>query len=151
MLFCTCYILFRFAFQRPPEATGSASPRALGEEAGAQAFEGRAALECLGCLGSTLIHIIMTSFQVFQNKKKQPSDQSNTTSIPSGRWKLLFMLYVAVFTCEKVDLFRRTLIVVMDVVFLRGGLQKQEVHCINGHPHMVDGIEAVGVKSLDMS
>ena len=61
------------------------------------------------------------------------------------------MLYVAVFTCEKVDLFRRTLIVVMDVVFLRGGLQKQEVHCINGHPHMVDGIEAVGVKSLDMS
>ena len=84
-------------------------------------------------------------------QKKQPSDQSNTTSIPSGRWKLLFMLYVAVFTCEKVDLFRRTLIVVMDVVFLRGGLQKQEVHCINGHPHMVDGIEAVGVKSLDMS
>jgi hypothetical protein len=59
------------------------------------------------------------------------------------------LLYLHAKKC--VDLFRRTLIVVMDVVFLRGGLQKQEVHCINDHPHMVDGIEAVGVKSLDMS
>lgn len=40
-----------------------------------------------------------------KTKKKQPSDQSNTTTIPSGRWKLLFMLYIAVFTCEKMRWF----------------------------------------------